>query len=269
MTPHQLLLHADEGRLWPDDADPTGMADVAEAYRHALAVRALRIARGEQPMGYKIGFTNRAIWQRYQVFAPIWGPVWAHTVQHCDGTGRIALARLCQPRIEPELVFGIAATPPADASLDELTASLAWVAPGFEIVQSHRPDWKFTAAETIADSALHARLLIGRPMPIAELGNDAQALDRCLAASGLTLELDGQVVDRGQGSQVLDSPLRALHHFLGELRHCPGAPDLRPGEVVTTGTWTDAWPVQAGQAWRATFSGPAAKLGSIAVGFDA
>lgn len=268
MTPLQLLQHADDGHLWPDDADPAGMTSWADAYRTALAVRALRIARGERPAGYKIGFTNRGIWQRYQVFAPIWGPVWAHTVQHCDGAGRIGLARLCQPRIEPEVVFGIASTPPPDASLEDLAASLAWAAPGFEIVQSHRPDWKFTAAETIADGALHARLLIGTPVPLAGLGQGAQSLDQGLAASGLALELDGQVVERGQGALVLGSPLRALHHFLGELRRCPGAPDLNPGDVVTTGTWTDAWPVRAGQGWRATFSGPAAALGSISVRFD-
>ena len=63
---------------------------------------------------------------------------------------------------------------------------------------------------------------------------------------------------------MLDSPLRALHHFLGELRQCPGAPELLPGDVVTTGTWTDAWPIAAGEAWRADFSAP---LPALAVEF--
>jgi 2-keto-4-pentenoate hydratase len=26
--------------------------------------------------------------------------------------------------------------------------------------------------------------------------------------------------------------------------------------VVTTGTWTDAWPLEAGQRWRAEFDAP-------------
>jgi 2-keto-4-pentenoate hydratase len=30
--------------------------------------------------------------------------------------------------------------------------------------------------------------------------------------------------------------------------------------VITTGTWTDAWPLQAGERWRAEFS---ASLGSL------
>ena len=76
MSPEDLLEHHDSARLWPVDPGNSGLADVAAAYQRALAVRALRVARGEQPRGYKVGFTNRGIWQRYNVFAPIWGTVW-------------------------------------------------------------------------------------------------------------------------------------------------------------------------------------------------
>ena len=57
-----------------------------------------------------------------------------------------------------------------------------------------------------------------------------------------------------------DSPLRALHHFLKDLRECPGAPDLRAGDVITTGTWTDAWPIAPGERWTAAFSPPLSRL---------
>ena len=45
---------------------------------------------------------------------------------------------------------------PANASLDQLLACVDWIAPGFEIVQSHLADWRFAAADTVADGALHA-----------------------------------------------------------------------------------------------------------------
>lgn len=45
-----------------------------------------------------------------------------------------------EPWTEPETVFGLRSTPPADASIDALFDAIAWVAPGFEIVQSHLPD---------------------------------------------------------------------------------------------------------------------------------
>lgn len=258
MTPAELLAHHDAGRPWP--ACVAGFDDVAAAYRLALAVRALRIGRGEQPRGYKIGFTNRTIWERYGVYAPIWGTVWNTTLIEGDGATSIALDRLCQPRLEPEAVFGFRCTPRADADLDALFAALDWVAPGFEIVQSHRPGWRFTAADTVADSGLHGRLLIGRKTPVAAVASDAATLHAALAAAMVELRCGERTIDRGHGAQVLDSPLHALLHFVRELRACPDAPDVQPGDVVTTGTWTDAWPVEPGQSWDAAFTAPLAPL---------
>ncbi|MBB6563097.1 2-oxo-3-hexenedioate decarboxylase [Acidovorax soli] len=227
MEPRTLLAHYDNGTLWPAQAAAGIGGDVAVAYQQALAVRSLRQARGEEPRGYKIGFTNRNIWAHYQVFGPIWGTVWSTTLRFCAGEGRVSLDHCAQPRLEPEAVFGLKATPAPDASLDDLFDAIDWVAPGFEIVQSHQPGWKFTAAQTVADSALHC---------------------------------DGEAREQGQGANVLGGPLNALHHFLKELRACPGAPDLQPGDVVTTGTWTDAWPVQPGQRWSADFDAPLSRL---------
>ena len=34
-----------------------------------------------------------------------------------------------------------------------------------------------------------------------------------------------------------------------------GEPELKPGDVVTTGTLTDAKPIVAGEEWSAVFSG--------------
>jgi 2-keto-4-pentenoate hydratase len=252
MTPEVLLRHIDEATLWPQAC---GLA-LAEAYERALTVRQLRIRRGEQPRGYKVGFTNRTIWARYGVYAPIWGTVWNTTLSFCEGEGEVSLAGTCQPRIEPECVFGLRATPPAQPSLDDLLACVEWIAPGFEIVQSHLPEWKFVAADTVADSGLHARLLVGRKVDVQSLPRDAAGFDAQLAAARIVLFKGEQRVDEGTGANVLDGPLHALSHFVAALRDCPGAADLQPGDLVTTGTWTDAWPVQRGERWRAEFDAP-------------
>ncbi len=260
MTPEAILEHLDRGTLWQRESPGAATSDVAAAYRDALAVRALRVGRGERPVGYKIGFTNRTIWDCYRVFAPIWGPVWDTTVARCDGRGRIDLAGTCQPRLEPEIVFGIAATPAPDTTLDGLFDCVDWIAPGFEVVQSHCRDWTFTAAETVADGALHARLLIGATTPVREFAASGEALDARLAATRVRLFNGDAPVDDGVGANVLDGPLHALLHFVRELGACPGAPALQPGDVVTTGTWTDAWPIAAGETWRAVFDEPFAGL---------
>jgi hypothetical protein len=57
MTPQDLLRHSDTGELWAEDGG-AAFADVSSAYRSAQEVRALRIARGEAPRGYKVGDTG-------------------------------------------------------------------------------------------------------------------------------------------------------------------------------------------------------------------
>jgi 2-oxo-3-hexenedioate decarboxylase len=260
MTPQTLLSHIDSGQLWPAGAGGDPALDVAAAYQRALQVRQLREARGERPVGYKVGFTNRGIWPLYNVFAPIWGTVWDSTLAVCEGPGELSLARTCQPRLEPEVVFGLRAEPAPDCDLQQLFEALDWMAPGFEIVQSHLPDWKFTAADTVADSGLHARLLIGRKAAVRDAAADGAGLDRKLAAAGVTLTHDGEAIEQGRGANVLDGPLQALLHFVRELRACPGAPALRAGDVVTTGTWTNAYAVAPGETWTARFDAPLSPL---------
>ncbi len=255
MTPSELLKHYDSGQFWPQSLDVHGKYPVPVAYQDALSVRALRIARGERPLGYKIGFTNRKIWDLYKVYAPMWGTVWDTTVTYgAASEASISLENICQPRIEPEIVFGFKTTPKPNASLEDLYNSLDWLAPGFEIVQSHMPDWKFTAAETVADSGLHARLGIGEKISISAISNNSNELVELLAGASAQLYKGDQVVETGSGSNVLDSPLDALNYFVKELRACPGSTDIQPGDVVTTGTWTDAWPLSEGESWRVQFS---------------
>ncbi len=61
------------------------------------------------------------------------------------------------------------------------------------------------------------------------------------------------MVDRGVGANVLDSPALALRHLAQVLATQPQFPQLAAGEIVTTGTITDAWPVAAGQTWHSDY----------------
>ena len=118
---------------------------------------------------------------------------------------------------------------------------------------------------TVADGGLHSHLIVGQPVKIHSFADSADAFNALFAVCCNRLHKNGALVEAGQGRNVLGSPLLALHHFLTELRQCPGAPDLLPGDVVTTGTWTDAWPVSAGEHWRAEFDAP---LSALSVSFD-
>lgn len=242
----ELLGAWDDARLIDlPSRRPSGLT-LAQAFDVAEAIRAARMARGDRPCGYKIGFTNRTLWPRYGVFAPIWAPVWRSTLTLLEGTqATVSLTGLVQPRLEPEVVFGFAAAPHAGMSQDELAACIAWVAHGFEIVHTHFADWRFAAPDTVADFALHGRLLVGPRVPVSRFGR----LGDELARLGITLSRDGVQVDAGRGGNVLDGPLTALGAWLEAMAQHTPRWVVGPGDVVTTGTFTDAWPMAPGQQW--------------------
>src|ERR687889_1049990 len=77
--------------------------DLDDAYRVTAAVRQMREARGETALGRKIGFTNRTIWDEYQIGAPMWGYIYHRTVQDLADVGpAVSPAGLAAPRNEPE-----------------------------------------------------------------------------------------------------------------------------------------------------------------------
>ncbi len=212
----------------------------------------MRQARGEKPLGRKIGFTNRTIWPEYGVYAPIWGFVYNSTVHDLGSTAALPLSGFAEPRIEPEIVFGLAAAPSAGMDEAALLACLEWVAHGFEIVQSIYPQWKFGAADTIAANGVHGALLVGPRHPIAPRAGEWQAE---LARFDIDLLCDGRHIDRGNAANVLDGPLAALRHLVGLLAHDPINPPLAAGEIVTTGTLTRAMPVKPGETWSTALHG--------------
>jgi len=235
--------------------------DLATAYRIAADVHARRIARGERPVGRKIGFTNRTIWAEYGVWAPIWGHVYDTTARNlADVADGFSLAGLAEPRIEPEVMFGMAAAPRQGMDEAALLGCIEWVAHGFELVQSRFPGWKFAAADTVAAYGLHGALFIGERFPVASRSERWRAT---LPAFEIDLLCDGQVMDHGRASNVLDGPVSALRHLVDVLAADPGQPPLAAGEVVTTGTLTRALPVQPGQTWTTVLAGvdlPGARL---------
>ncbi len=226
--------------------------DVARAYEVLAEINARREAEGWVSVGRKIGFTNHTIWERYGVFQPMWAPVWSHSVHFADhGVATLPLAGFVRPRIEPEVVFKLGAAPPAGDDSAALIEAVEWIAPGFEIVQSVFPDWRFAAADCTAASGLHAALVVGTPLALST-ANRREIASR-LPLFELTLTRDGAGVDRGGGSNVLGSPLNALLHLIGVLAAQPRFAPLAAGEIVTTGTLTDAWPVKAHETWQSCY----------------
>jgi len=238
--------------------------DVAAAYDVLAEIERRRIDAGWRPVGRKIGFTNRTLWERYGVDRPMAARIWSHTLHFAgDARATLSLAPFVQPRIEPEVVFGLASPPPATDDPHAILAAVEWIAPGFEIVQSHFPDWKFSAADCTAAFGLHGALVVGAPLRLDD-GVRAALAER-LPAFVLALSRGDAVVERGVGANVLGSPALALAHLARSLRSLPQFPPLAAGEVITTGTITDAWPVAPGETWRSDYG--ALGIGGLELSF--
>jgi len=232
--------------------------DTVAAYAVADLVHAMRLAEGAHAVGRKIGFTNPAIWAQYGVFAPVWGYVYDTTLTYLPDTSNTpAACSLCgfaQPKIEPEIIFHFHSAPPPHGDMAAVLACIDWVAHGFEMVQSPYTDWKFQAADAIAVGSLHARLLVGKPQTVDTLG---ASLQEALVAFTLALSCDGQVIETGQGANVLGNPLHAVVHLMRVLADHEPHHQLQADELVTTGTVTSAYAVQPGQNWQTAIGGVA------------
>ena len=243
ITVADAILHALDHRLPMapiTDSDPG--FDLPRAYQVQAMLTATRQRRGARVVGMKTGFTNTTIWDEYNVHAPIHGPVFDTTWRQ----GPLSVAPFTEPRIEPEVVLRLGASPEPGMSADALAACVDGVARGFEVVDSPFPGWRFRAPDTIAAGALHAALVTGDFAPA------TPALLAALAELSVTLLCDGAVMDRGHARNVLGGgPLSALADLVAQR----GADRLPAGWIVSTGTLTRALPIAPGQTWTTAMEG--------------
>ena len=226
--------------------------DLAEAYLVVDAVRLLRDKGGERPVGRKIGFTNKAVWGSLGIASPIWNFVYDRSVR--DGSTTVAefpLQGLPEPRIEPEVVLHLWEEPSSRMSDRELLSCIDWIAPAFEIVSSVFPGWHFSAADAAAAFGLHAGLVLGTKLRVDEMGVNAMSE---LSSFGIELTC-GDDTRRGNAKHILGGPLAALRYLIEEIARHSNCKALRRGELVATGTLTEAMPALPGATWRVRFSG--------------
>jgi len=229
--------------------------DLNSGYQIGRAVHAFLSERGYQAIGRKIGFTNRAIWEQFKVNEPIWAHMYAQTVYFAQESRlRLSLAGMVAPRLEPEIVFKLRSpVPSGELSAEELARCIEWVAVGFEIVDSHYADWRFTAAEAVADFGVHAALVVGTPWRM-----DSEVphhLASVLETLKISVRGSNDFVAYGEGRNALGNPLLALGHLARVLSTQSWAAPLAAGEVITTGTLT-AYPyVRCGESYRVEVSG--------------
>jgi 2-keto-4-pentenoate hydratase len=234
----QLLQARDGAHFAPTPSHFGFELSLGRAYQIGNLLHQRLKSRGFQSVGRKIGFTNRAMWERFNVSEPIWAHMYEQTLTVAQlGQARISLAGTVAPRLEPEVVLKLRRPiPTGNPSPEVLAECIEWVAIGFEVVDSHYSEWRFNAAEALADFGVHAAMIVGEPWSVDS--ENPQHVARVLETLKVTLRGGKEFVAEGEGRNALGSPLLALGFLARVLATQSWASQLTPGEIITTGTLT-------------------------------
>jgi len=213
--------------------DPDGKLSLNEAYDIQGASIQRRLDRGERRVGVKMGFTSRAKMVQMGIDDVIWGRL-SSGMQVEEG-GAVAFSRFVHPRVEPELAFVLKHSLAGDINAVEALAAVEAIAPALEIIDSRYRDFKFSLPDVIADNASSSGFVVG---PWCSPKQDFSNL-------GLTLSIDGRVVQVGSTAAILGHPLRSLV-AAARLSAAAGEP-LQAGWVVMAGGATPAEWLKPGQ----------------------
>jgi 2-keto-4-pentenoate hydratase len=210
---------------------------LAEAYRVQDEVTALRVADGERPAGWKLGYTSAVMRAQMGVASPNFGPL---TDAMLLSSPAVIADGALQPRVEPEigLRLGRGISPPCSVEdvLGACDAALACL----EIVDSVWSGYRFTLEDNTADGSSAAWVVVGPPLPLDDL-----------ASLPVALSVDGDVVERGVGAAASGHPAAGVVWLAEQLAVRGRA--LEPGDLVITGGLTSARPLEAGHRIGAVF----------------
>jgi 2-keto-4-pentenoate hydratase len=207
---------------------------------------------GERVAGWKVGATHPKVQATLGVSGPIAARLFAPNV--LSGSRDLADTFLVRG-LEAEYAFLLGADLPPRGraySREEIAAAVISVQPAIEVV-----DTRFTAPQqgalVVADNVNDALWIHGEGV------RDWRALD--MIDTLVTMEVNGEVVVRGSGAQVLGDPMVSLAWLVNE--HAGAREGVRAGQFITTGSCTGLYKAPPGCSARATFG----ELGELSLRF--
>ncbi|WLE96734.1 MAG: hypothetical protein QTN59_18885 [Candidatus Electrothrix communis] len=204
-----------------------------------------------QPIGYKIGFTGKALQERFQVSEPAFG-ILLEKMLLPDGAN-FSLASAYRPVIEPDLVVTIKDEGIMAAQNElEVAAHLDEVRPFLELPAiPFQEGTKLTGTTLVACNIAARAGVLGTGRKIAATPEFVQAL-----ADMETIFTDetGAVLQKAPGSNLLGHPLRAMLWLIKEL----GArgETLQAGQLISLGGFGKLFPLkEPGKTYTLTYTG--------------
>ena len=232
-----------------------GGIDLDTAYAVERELIQSRREAGQSIVGLKVGYANRAMWRALKLDTLAWATMYNDTVQFAvNDAAELSIARLTAPKLEPEIVFKLKRA--VESGLEDPAAVLAavdWIALGFEVIDCVYQDWKFQPVDFVASFGLHAGLIVGAPHQVE--ADEIPLLVEQLASFKVSLFNGEERIAEGAGKNSLKSPALCLGELATAVARRSGAHTLSAGDLVSSGTLTEAQFLSPGQRWRAVTEG--------------
>ncbi|MDD4658293.1 MAG: fumarylacetoacetate hydrolase family protein [Eubacteriales bacterium] len=226
---------------------------VEKAYEVQLAVIGERVKSGRKIIGKKIGLTSFGMQKLLGVHEPDYGHL-LNTMLVSNG-GICSRQEFLKPRVEGEFAFVLNKDlqGPGVTEVDVIRATEGFL-PAIEIVDSRIRDWKIKLADTVADNASSARIVLGSRM--------FNLRDFDLRSLGMFIEKNGELVNSGTGVEVLGNPVVSVAWLANKLSEF--GISLKAGEIILSGAITAAVNAEVGDVFNLTFD----RLGAVSVKFS-
>jgi 2-keto-4-pentenoate hydratase len=223
----KYLVHEHEsGAAFKPFAAAFGIASIDDAYAvQREYVRLQMRARRTKAIGFKIGLTAKRMQQMCGIDSPVAGVLLADRVLVSGSSVRMAdYGRL---GLEFEIAIRLARDLLPDGRVltpSDVAEAVEAVSPAIELVDDRHADYgNLDALSVIADNSWNAGMVRGTFEPVWP----------DLATIGGVVSVDGNVIDRGMGRDVLGHPFHTVGWLAGHLAE-RGMP-LRAGDIVITG----------------------------------
>ena len=255
------------GLLWAAERDraPIGPLteafpgiDVVDAYEIQLINIRRKLAAGARVHGHKVGLSSPVMQQMMGVDEPDYGHLLDSMVVAQDTP--VPAAAYCYPRIEVEIGYVLGAPlPGAGCTEADVLAATEYIVPSLELIDSRITDWRIKLADTIADNASSAGVILGdarrTPAELAAAGTDLANIDAVLYRGD-------EEVARGNTSAVLGNPTACVAWLARKVADF--GVKLEAGHLIIPGSCTRAIDARPGDTFRAEFAG----LGTVTTSFS-
>lgn len=245
------LRAAYSGKAIEPIAGRFGDFDIADAYYVQEINTFAWASEGKTMVGRKIGLSSKAVQRQLGVSQTDYGILFND--MQVESGARVGGYRLHHPRVEVELAVRLA----ADLNEPKITpydvaASVEWIAPAIEVVDSRIDNWRISILDTIADNASSGLFAVGQ-------GRDPAEID--LPACDIRFRANGRELFGGPHPLSLKTPYEAIA-WLANSTNAAGLP-LMAGDLILTGAILPLVTAQPGVTFDARIHG----LGAVSISF--